>query len=87
MTMHTRLQKYFLRSRWGAERSVARAQTREQGPPSVSAEICIIFLPVGFKYGCIPNLNVALNVMKPDMAVVWSFLLIIIPTEGWIALP
>ena len=27
--------------RWGAERRVARGQTREQGPPSAPAEISI----------------------------------------------
>ena len=27
----------------------------------MSAEMCIIFLPVGFKYGCVPNINVADN--------------------------
>ena len=38
MTLQTRVPENFRQCRWGAERRVLRAQTREQGPPSALAE-------------------------------------------------
>ena len=39
VTLQTRAPKNFFLRQWGAERRVKRAQTRERGPPSASAEI------------------------------------------------
>ena len=39
VTLQTRAAENFRSRRWGAERRVARAQTRERGSPSALAEI------------------------------------------------
>ena len=39
VTLQTRAPENFRVRRWGAERRVSRAQTRERGPPSAYAEI------------------------------------------------
>ena len=39
MTLQTRTPENFRYCRWGADRRVSRAQTRERGPPSALAEI------------------------------------------------
>ena len=42
-TLQTRVPENFRSRRWGAERRVSRAQTRERGPPSAWAEIFLRF--------------------------------------------
>ena len=43
MTLQTCVPENFRYCRWGAERRVSRAQTRERGPPSELAEIFSLF--------------------------------------------
>ena len=45
-TLQTREPKNFRSRRWGAERRVSRAQTRERGPPSAWAEIITSFASI-----------------------------------------
>ena len=44
VTLQTRALENFRSRRWGAERRVSRAQTRERGPPSALAEILVLIL-------------------------------------------
>ena len=44
VTLQTRAPENFRSRRWGAERRVSRAQTRERGPPSAWAEILVLLL-------------------------------------------
>ena len=68
VTLQTRAPENFRVRRWGAERRVSRAQTRERGPPSAYAEI-FVYLGLSFRKRSMVILSLQTTCMKLVLSV------------------